>query len=254
MPKRQKREWRGGNSVLAFGEPLVWLTGGGLLACVLMIVGLLLLVLYQGVSTFWPLAVVQVRTTDDRRQMGEVSREETFELSYGGLSSLSPATQQAARRSAEPAVSRGGGGLDLGRRTRPAFGGSVRAGPQDRAARRGNGAAGARRGRPRADRAPDAVGHGDADVHDGVGQAAGRPAAASGRQDPAGESLDRLWADCREQEDAWLAQPDLETMTAQLRDDAELAYRVWANHALSLMTNEVAVPMHAGCCGRGIMN
>jgi len=33
VPKRQKREWRGGNSVLAFGEPLVWLTGGGLLAC-----------------------------------------------------------------------------------------------------------------------------------------------------------------------------------------------------------------------------
>jgi phosphate transport system permease protein len=52
-----------------------------------------------------------------------------------------------------------------------------------------------------------------------------------------------LWADCREQEDAWLAQPDLETMVSQLRSDADLAYRVWANHTLSLMTNEVAVPM-----------
>ncbi|MCU0874220.1 MAG: phosphate ABC transporter permease PstA [Pirellulaceae bacterium] len=243
VPRRQKREWRGGNSVLAFGEPLVWLTGGGLLACVLMIVGLLLLVLYQGVSTFWPLAVVQVRTTDDRRQMGEVSREETFELSYSGLSSLSPATRQAARRLLSQRFHAAVAGWisdgDLGRRL------AELSEPARKTARRA------------VEMAPlvrDAAGRERTGLLTQLDTAMQTSPTGWGKrldgqlrqavaQDPAGESLDRLWADCREQEDAWLAQPDVETMTAQLRDDDELAYRVWANHALSLMTNEVAVPM-----------
>jgi phosphate transport system permease protein len=242
-PKRRKREWRGGNSVLAFGEPLVWLTGGGLLTCVLMIAGLLLLVLYQGVSTFWPPAVVQVRTTDDRLQMGEVSREDTFELSYGGLSSLSPATQQAARRL-------------LSQQFHAAVAGWMPSG--ELAGRVAELAEPARKTARRAvEMAPP--------VRDGAGRERSelltlldtamrtsgtewskrldgqlRQAVA---QDPSGEKLDRLWADCRAQEEAWLAQPELENLAAQLRDDAELAYRLWANHALSLMTNEVAVPM-----------
>jgi phosphate transport system permease protein len=243
VSKRRKREWRGGNSVLAFGEPLVWLTGGGLLTCVLMIAGLLLLVLYQGISTFWPLAVVQVRTTDDRLQIGEVSREDTFELSYGGLSSLSPATQQAARRllsqQFHAAVAGWMSNGELARRL------AELAEPARKTARRA------------VEMAPP--------VRDGAGRERSglltlldtamrtsvtewskrlddqlRQAVA---QDPSGEKLDRLWADYRGQEEAWLAQPELETLAAQLRDDAKLAYRVWANHALSLMTNEVAVPM-----------
>ncbi len=242
MPKRQKREWRGGNSVLAFGEPLVWLTGGGLLTCVLMIAGLLLLVVYQGVSTFWPLAVVQVRTTDDRRQMGEVSREDTFELSYGGLSSLSPATQQAARRL-------------LSQRFHAAMGSWISDGKLDR--RLADLSEPARKTARRAvEMTPlvrDAAGRERsgllAQLDNAMQTSAGWDQRLDGQlrqavgQDPSGEKLDQLWADYRAREDAWLAQPDLEAMTAQLRDDAELAYGVWANHALSLMTNEVTVPM-----------
>ena len=242
-PTRRKREWRGGNSVLAFGEPLVWLTGGGLLVCVLMIAGLLLLVVYQGASTFWPLAVVRVRTTDDRWQMGEVSREDTFELNYSGLSSLSPASQPAARqllcKQFHAVVA---GWLADGQLARRVADLSE---PACKTARRA------------VEMAPP--------VRDGAGRervellteldASLRASPQAWRQrlegelrqaveqDPGGEALDRAWDDCRAQEDAWLAQPDLAALAARWRDDAGLAYRVWANHALSLMANEVAVPM-----------
>jgi phosphate transport system permease protein len=208
-----------------------------------MIVGLLLLVLYQGVSTFWPRTVVQVRTTDDRRQMGEVSREDTFELSYGGLSSLSPATQQAARRLLSQRFHAAVGGWisdgEIGRRL---------AGLSEPARKT------ARRAVEMAPLVRDAAGRDRSVLLTQLDTAMRKSRTGWDRrldeqlrqaveQDPSGEKLDQLWADYRAQEDAWLAQPDLESVTAQLRDDAELAYRVWANHALSLMTNEVAVPM-----------
>ena len=63
--KRRHRSSNSVNSLLAHGEPMLWLTGGGLILCVLMIVGLLALVLYQGSTTFWPSPVVQIKTHDD---------------------------------------------------------------------------------------------------------------------------------------------------------------------------------------------
>lgn len=62
----------------AHGEPLLWLTGGGLVVCLAMILGLLSLVFWQGVVTFWPAAVVRVHLHDGRVMMGEVTREDRY--------------------------------------------------------------------------------------------------------------------------------------------------------------------------------
>lgn len=62
---------------------MVWLTGGALAVCVVMIVGLLGLVLYQGLSTFWPHPVVQMDLADGSAVMGEVTRHETRRGSIG---------------------------------------------------------------------------------------------------------------------------------------------------------------------------
>jgi len=74
--KRLRR--RGRTSLLARGEPMIWLTGGGLALSLLMIVGLLLLIFYQGLFTFWPSEVVSVRLHDGTRFMGEVTRDDDF--------------------------------------------------------------------------------------------------------------------------------------------------------------------------------
>jgi phosphate transport system permease protein len=57
---------------------LLWLTGTGLAACAIMIAGLLGLVAYEGIATFWPTPVVRIQTTGGNVFMGEVSRRETY--------------------------------------------------------------------------------------------------------------------------------------------------------------------------------
>ena len=81
---------------------MLWLTGGGLVVCVLMIVGLLVLVFVQGATTFWPTRVVQVQTVGDTVHMGEVARFDSYQLNYGSLESLSEAAQQPARALLNP--------------------------------------------------------------------------------------------------------------------------------------------------------
>jgi phosphate transport system permease protein len=68
----------------AHGAPLVWLTGGALATAVAMIVGLLVLVLYEGLQTFWPLPVVQMEVSNNSSSgasstlLGEIARSESF--------------------------------------------------------------------------------------------------------------------------------------------------------------------------------
>ncbi len=64
-------------SLYAQGEPMIWLIGGGLAVALLMIVGLLALVVYQGIATFWPVPVVRLETANGV-VMGEVTRGEYF--------------------------------------------------------------------------------------------------------------------------------------------------------------------------------
>jgi len=77
-PKREKRRAKPkvGASLLARGEPMVWLTGGGLAISVVMIIGLLFIVFYNGLTAFWPKPLEAVTLLDDSKVLGRVTREE----------------------------------------------------------------------------------------------------------------------------------------------------------------------------------
>ncbi len=90
-PEPATRRRMAQTSLLAHGQPLVWLTGGAVIICVFMIAGLLLLVVVQGLATFWPQPVIEATLRDGKtRIMGEVVRTEAQRSS-------DPASQQDQR-------------------------------------------------------------------------------------------------------------------------------------------------------------
>ncbi|MCO6456522.1 MAG: hypothetical protein J5I93_14590, partial [Pirellulaceae bacterium] len=96
--QRRRRQRGGGHSLLAQGEPVIWLNGAGLVICFSMIVLLLLLVLYQGLTTFWPGPVVQFRTLTEQVYLGEVARHDRYVLNFGSLATWSGPRREAAAR------------------------------------------------------------------------------------------------------------------------------------------------------------
>ncbi len=62
----------------AEGEPSTWLFGGALSFGVLMILGLLVLVLWNGATTFWPKPIDVVRLTDGSVLAGEPTRSQVW--------------------------------------------------------------------------------------------------------------------------------------------------------------------------------
>lgn len=60
------------------GDPFIWLTGGALALSVLMVTGLTLLILVNGLSLFWPADVVRVTLTDGTVLMGQVAEREAI--------------------------------------------------------------------------------------------------------------------------------------------------------------------------------
>lgn len=48
----------------ALGEPMIWLTGGALVVSLVMIVGLVAMIVTQGLTTFWPRPVEQITLND----------------------------------------------------------------------------------------------------------------------------------------------------------------------------------------------
>ena len=79
--ERRGRRSTNGASLIASGQPMVFLTGGALICCLAMIAGLLGLVVYMGSTTFWPVPVVEVELLDGTRLLGEVTRSEPYTLS-----------------------------------------------------------------------------------------------------------------------------------------------------------------------------
>jgi phosphate transport system permease protein len=107
-PERRK-PGRAASSLLAQGEPMLWLTGGALAVSLVMIVALVLLVLVRGGSTFWPAAVVQVETVEGATHLGEVSRRERHVLTEEGVSRMDGEIARRAQQrlaSGEPEVLR----------------------------------------------------------------------------------------------------------------------------------------------------
>jgi len=69
---------RGPASLLAQGQPMIWLTGSSLAVCLVMITGLMGLVVVQGFRTFWPGPLIQVETVDGAVHLGELARTDEF--------------------------------------------------------------------------------------------------------------------------------------------------------------------------------
>lgn len=92
-------------SVRARGEPMLWLCGGALAVCLLMVLGLLAFVASKGFATFWPSAVVQLRLADGKLRLGEITREGSFVPGPEQLAALDETT----RRHAEPLLHAQGG-------------------------------------------------------------------------------------------------------------------------------------------------
>ncbi|MEX1025683.1 MAG: phosphate ABC transporter permease PstA [Planctomycetota bacterium] len=82
------RRQRSRSSLLTYGEPWVWLTGGALVLAIAMIAGLLSLVLWQGLSTFWQGPIVTFTTADGARGMGEIADFERFSVDPATLATM----------------------------------------------------------------------------------------------------------------------------------------------------------------------
>ncbi|BBK45410.1 phosphate transport system permease protein PstA [Allostella vacuolata] len=78
----------------AVGEPNLWAFGGALAFGCVMILGFLLLVFWNGVTTFWPKPLIVVTQADGARVAGEPFRAEAFRPGPEVLATLDPATRK----------------------------------------------------------------------------------------------------------------------------------------------------------------
>jgi len=87
---------RPANALLARNEPMVWLTGGGLVVGLLMVVTLVASVFWQGLVPSWPGPVVALRTVDGAVAMGEVTRTELYAPDPTQVAAFGPEASAAA--------------------------------------------------------------------------------------------------------------------------------------------------------------
>lgn len=76
------------------GEPALWVLGGALALGIAMIIGFLLLVVWNGVATFVPKPIDVVTERDGRITAGEPFREELFRPTEEAIAALTPEWQQ----------------------------------------------------------------------------------------------------------------------------------------------------------------
>src|SRR5262245_46870657 len=81
---------RAATSYAALGEPMIWLSGGALCISLAMIVGLLSLILYRGLVTFWPERVARLVTFDGQILLGEPTGTEQYRPTKAALEALPP--------------------------------------------------------------------------------------------------------------------------------------------------------------------
>lgn len=72
----RRRTMQSGFSLMARGEPKIWLTGGMLVICLAMIVSLLSLIVISGLATFWPGPIDWLMMSDGQMDIGEPQRTE----------------------------------------------------------------------------------------------------------------------------------------------------------------------------------
>ncbi len=84
------RSSRPANALLARNEPMVWLTGAGLVMGLLMVAALVAFVFWQGFATFWPGPVASLATIDGVVSLGEITRTERFRPDPAMVATLPP--------------------------------------------------------------------------------------------------------------------------------------------------------------------
>ncbi len=92
---------RAASSLLARGEPLVWLSSAGLVIALLMVVSLVGLVFYNGMTTFWPAHLVRIETTGGDVLVGEVTRHDVFKPESSMVAALNNQERFAAQMEME---------------------------------------------------------------------------------------------------------------------------------------------------------
>lgn len=60
------------------GDPFIWLTGGALAISLLMVAGLVLLVLMNGLGFFWPSSIARLTLSDGNEFLGQVTQREAI--------------------------------------------------------------------------------------------------------------------------------------------------------------------------------
>jgi phosphate transport system permease protein len=84
-----------GTDIAARGEPALWMLGGALALGILMILGFLVLVVWNGALAFWPKPIELVQLADGSVIAGEPRRTESFRPQESQVAVLPPEAQAA---------------------------------------------------------------------------------------------------------------------------------------------------------------
>jgi phosphate transport system permease protein len=79
------------------GDPWIWLTGGALAACLILVAGLVLLILWSATGVFWPEEVVRIRKTDGTAVLGSIVQREEIPHAPKSAAGGRPARVQVKR-------------------------------------------------------------------------------------------------------------------------------------------------------------
>ena len=79
----------------ARGEPFLWSMGGALVLGVFMIIAFLILIFWNGITTFYPKPIVAITLADGKKVAGEPSRRETFRPDAATLQGLDDSARAA---------------------------------------------------------------------------------------------------------------------------------------------------------------
>lgn len=242
-PARRRSRFRGGGqSLLAHGEPILWLNGAGLAICLLMIAWLLGLILIQGLMTFWPATVVQIKTIDDRTLMGEICDRETYSLKYSTLSNLSGSSAEVAGTLLHGQLWKKLDGWrerlrsELSELQAPALQSALSRFELAPAVRDAVGAERTEFLRDLKRRLEDSLpaAHADLEQQIQAGLAADRT----------GQQLFATWSAWKTAEQNCLDQPTLAEMRGALEADHQVARQIVSSQVMSLLSLDVEAPMH----------
>jgi len=85
--------------ISAVGEPWLWALGGALALGIMLIAGFLALIVWNGITTFWPKPIHVVTLNDGQQVAGEPSRYDRFRVGPAILDGLPDETRAAIERS-----------------------------------------------------------------------------------------------------------------------------------------------------------